>query len=956
MVMFSSWLWKAPDLKICSDLPMSGESTGLGVPTPALAGYLGKGPDTCPWCAVRGQTHALRSYRVSFQESVTLCTNPQCLFPLQRVTEELSSTNGIRCRPCSVDLSSSVVSQSTLLLGFTKTSTELQTAGLCGDVIPISPEDHAEKDSELKSVKHSESEPESKSAVKPQPECKHEENSEIRIRLSEVEPAERKETNAEQQLGKDLDFVLAVSEEELVVAPSHLFWKNEQNLCWLNTLLVALVYCHPLREVPPGLLKDTSPVCRLLGTYNQSCSLMKAKEQLYKEVVKVPAEVLHQAQLALDDIRMSIFKRIQPKLQCQLGDKESPVFALPLLLRQDVVVEELFLHALEWAFECAACGHTFSNRCKKTITTFTHVLPEWHPLTAVHRAPCSRCHHKQQRRRMVLERLSQVFALHFVDGLPHSDVSKYSFDFQGTHYSVRIIIQYDQKLMHFVTWLQTDRGSWIEFDDLKHPVCIVHEKLDVPPDQIHVVFWESRGKAVENQSKVQQHNLSLPSLHGDTDVVSALTIDDRNTSAERTDEKSVSISNSTVMDAFKGLSHSDSVTLTLVEVRVDAQGMPQDCNSGITSDQADIKDQNLLATKTESPSSDQATTDVVVPSPQQKRLGRNSKQRKGKQVEQSQTASPSKCLSAMQAVSTNTSVALSTASNARWSSLLSRHPSLQSTPLSQRSVPGTPLLKPALKVTDNEGLPVKAADMFVGFKSQGNVEPKGQMLSESQDCTRVECGKESDVFKQPWTKSPGPQPSLLSFTKPLGTVGASSADPKTLPNQDVSDTSIMKGFDGTDSLRHKLLKKLKKKKMKLAALNALLKKAPLESVPTPDSTGFNSPSTVSSTSSVYSSPAYSEFFSGIVSPSKTTSSLSPDSTGLLEMLVNGQEGVADAPHGEVRCVDNNVNPLPNRAEDLVLPEHTDYGINSVEHDFLEEFMSDSCVTKNVDLSAFDLFF
>uniref|UniRef100_A0A8D0CM86 Ubiquitin specific peptidase like 1 n=1 Tax=Scleropages formosus TaxID=113540 RepID=A0A8D0CM86_SCLFO len=774
----------------------------------------------------------LRSYRVSFQESVTLCTNPQ-------------------------------VSQ-TVVLYFRLFENE----------------------------------------------CKHEENSEIRIRLSEVEPAERKETNAEQQLGKDLDFVLAVSEEELVVAPSHLFWKNEQNLCWLNTLLVALVYCHPLREVPPGLLKDTSPVCRLLGTYNQSCSLMKWKFLSYFSLES------HNC-LLCPVINFFFFLSL-----------ESPVFALPLLLRQDVVVEELFLHALEWAFECAACGHTFSNRCKKTITTFTHVLPEWHPLTAVHRAPCSRCHHKQQRRRMVLERLSQVFALHFVDGLPHSDVSKYSFDFQGTHYSVRIIIQYDQKLMHFVTWLQTDRGSWIEFDDLKHPVCIVHEKLDVPPDQIHVVFWESRGKAVENQSKVQQHNLSLPSL----------------------------ISNSTVMDAFKGLSHSDSVTLTLVEVRVDAQGMPQDCNSGITSDQADIKDQNLLATKTESPSSDQATTDVVVPSPQQKRLGRNSKQRKGKQVEQSQTASPSKCLSAMQAVSTNTSVALSTASNARWSSLLSRHPSLQSTPLSQRSVPGTPLLKPALKVTDNEGLPVKAADMFVGFKSQGNVEPKGQMLSESQDCTRVECGKESDVFKQPWTKSPGPQPSLLSFTKPLGTVGASSADPKTLPNQDVSDTSIMKGFDGTDSLRHKLLKKLKKKKMKLAALNALLKKAPLESVPTPDSTGFNSPSTVSSTSSVYSSPAYSEFFSGIVSPSKTTSSLSPDSTGLLEMLVNGQEGVADAPHGEVRCVDNNVNPLPNRAEDLVLPEHTDYGINSVEHDFLEEFMSDSCVTKNVDLSAFDLFF
>lgn len=42
MVMFSMWPRTASDPKIGSDFPMSGEGTGLGVPAPALAGYLGK--------------------------------------------------------------------------------------------------------------------------------------------------------------------------------------------------------------------------------------------------------------------------------------------------------------------------------------------------------------------------------------------------------------------------------------------------------------------------------------------------------------------------------------------------------------------------------------------------------------------------------------------------------------------------------------------------------------------------------------------------------------------------------------------------------------------------------------------------------------------------------------------------------------------------------------------------
>nr|XP_024000797.1 SUMO-specific isopeptidase USPL1-like isoform X5 [Salvelinus alpinus] len=66
---------------------MSCEGTGLGALGP-LAGYWEKiqersaSLETCPWCAAKGQTQALRSYRISIQEVITLCTDPQCLFPL----------------------------------------------------------------------------------------------------------------------------------------------------------------------------------------------------------------------------------------------------------------------------------------------------------------------------------------------------------------------------------------------------------------------------------------------------------------------------------------------------------------------------------------------------------------------------------------------------------------------------------------------------------------------------------------------------------------------------------------------------------------------------------------------------------------------------------------------------------------------------------------------------------
>lgn len=56
-------------------------------------------------------------------------------------------------------------------------------------------------------------------------------------------------------------------------------------------------------------------------------------------------------------------------------------------------------------------------------------------------------------------RMSSVLALHFVEGLPRRNISKYEFDFHGTRYKIRTIIQYNEQREHFVTWIHQPDGE-----------------------------------------------------------------------------------------------------------------------------------------------------------------------------------------------------------------------------------------------------------------------------------------------------------------------------------------------------------------------------------------------------------------------------------------------------------------------------------------------------------------
>ncbi|XP_057182908.1 SUMO-specific isopeptidase USPL1-like [Triplophysa rosa] len=148
---------------------------------------------------------------------------------------------------------------------------------------------------------------------------------------------------------------------ELVPLRPHLFWKNEDNLCWLDSLLVMLVNCRTMREALNQDVNVPDSVARnIFSTYDKTCSYVKAKEQQCEDkVTRVPTDVLEEAERQLSDLRLSLIKLLQPTLKCEIGQEKMPVFALPLILRSDKWSEDLFQHTVRWEFKCTSCGHTF---------------------------------------------------------------------------------------------------------------------------------------------------------------------------------------------------------------------------------------------------------------------------------------------------------------------------------------------------------------------------------------------------------------------------------------------------------------------------------------------------------------------------------------------------------------------------------------------------------------------
>lgn len=538
-------------------------------------------------------------------------------------------------------------------------------------------------------------------------------------------------------------------------------------------------------------------------------------------------------------------------------------------------------------------------------------------------------------------------------------------------------------------------GSWLEYDDLKHPECKTHQKLPVPAQEMHVVFWEveedkephvcspSSTFAEFPLSKTEMNpslgdkdliadELLAPDL--DTDIVCALSVSEDGSSIMDTTVTAgvdTSIGSTTLLDTFEGLSHNDIITLTLVELKADSEMQPlndnnqtqdlsapsgnvildstPDSSSAVIGSETS-PDVELPTTSNSSESEDGSSSDpTFVPGARGGRgrgrgvgRGKTSGRQVGKKaalckaaphisppasLEPSKVTSnkpvsaaaqdntpPAETTQQVSPVSSTDTSPLSTSQkgptmpstldqNARWSFLLSKHPLHQvhksiaklaptpvadikptppthstPNPVRRQQIPGGLFPKPQLRTEEDEGLPLKAAEMYGAFGAKSSNTPS--LLPSAAPLI----GK-SKLF-QPVTSN---RQKLLTNSTVVSGTSLPIPGAKGLPEISSSkkhssqSSKLPLGLSDTEALRYKLIKKLKAKRKKLAKLNEMLGDqggARLR----PDSTDLGSPNTVTSST-------YDDFLLDLLSPATTASNLSPDSTGFLEMLANGQDGV-----------------------------------------------------------------
>ncbi|XP_078513264.1 SUMO-specific isopeptidase USPL1 isoform X2 [Lissotriton helveticus] len=558
--------------------------------------------ECCPACEIKGLTRTLQTYRISFKESIILCENPQCIYPLghkplQSITTVVIDSGKFQSTPNPAKRCPSKHSPRKRKLLGSASQVSLSTPPLIGPcvkhlkVIPVvRPESSLVTDcrigqneniSEQKTLPTdiiSDDPPKKISPSRDVEHCLGAENIE-----TPCSAPQKCIQNSNSDTGQFPEGIGEIKTPP-VIEPSffvpcfqgkklHLQWRNRDALCWLDCILASFVHLKTLkRAVAEGCNEKDSIFKQLLSIYNQANALLTYRCRGEGNAPEVSLEVLDQAENHLNDIRNAIFDLLQPQLKCELGKNDMPVFALPLLVQKDSSFQKLFEHSFVWKFECLQCGFRSQDRCRKALTTFTRLIPEWHPLHAVHVAPCNNCLAQSQRREMILEQVPEVFMLHFSEGLPHNNLKTYSFQFEGGSYEISMIIQYQSN--HFVTWVLTSDGSWMECDDLKGPYCWCHEKCDVPPSEIHIVYWERKNSifTTELSSHIlheNAENLPIHTLSGCpvqcNEVLRSVTAEPLNVTCEQRDG----------LFGFKNLVEDDVITLNLVEVPVDYGEKPQ---------------------------------------------------------------------------------------------------------------------------------------------------------------------------------------------------------------------------------------------------------------------------------------------------------------------------------------------------------------------------------------------
>ena len=161
-------------------------------------------------------------------------------------------------------------------------------------------------------------------------------------------------------------------------------WRNKEALCWLDVILCLAVHNETLKSLVFSDSYDkTSLIHKLFKAHNQACKLIQESDN--KQVLKErevngtkPNEIvdylssnvenqtrssnglgdkntsngsvkdyaysenIRVAETLLDNVREEVWNSLKSRLKCIKGQNESPVFAFPLLLKENHAVEEMF--------------------------------------------------------------------------------------------------------------------------------------------------------------------------------------------------------------------------------------------------------------------------------------------------------------------------------------------------------------------------------------------------------------------------------------------------------------------------------------------------------------------------------------------------------------------------------------------------------------------------------------
>ncbi|NXA84153.1 USPL1 isopeptidase, partial [Thryothorus ludovicianus] len=588
--------------KTTNGLQVIGEGTGVGKSTLHMVGYLGKNcnpvettaHEYCPVCKEKGQIQGLRTYRLNFQESIFLCENPQCIYPLgYKPLNSIITSAGSENHQVPSTHKKRKLGDTSDFSAVESDPKKARTNNVLSVEHPINANSfgkgYQNSSCVPKASPHDVLQNEQQNPGNHVGSCVQKVDFETTTKTNNYQESPPKTSSPKIQLLPNSELLSTASEISLKEDKGStnnrdlcLQWRNIHNLCWLDSILSALVHLETLKSALAEQCSDGKCLLqKLLTKYNQASVLLNTCK---RSKVK---DVLPKAESQLNEIRNVMITELQPHLRCELGDRENPVYALQLLLQVDQQAEKLFLHSFSWKFDCVHCGHKYQDRLKKTLTTFTNVIPDWHPLNAVYIGPCGNCGDTSQRQQMILEKVPSILMLHFVEGLPHNNLEKYSFQFEGNTYQITSVVQYQMDKKHFISWSLSPDGTWLECDDLKGPYCRRRKRFEVPPSEIHIVIWEKKASHVpeELNSQLQSKNsedFPLNNVHSNSTV---LHCDFDNTVGKtpaahheedsvRTPEKKqqqVAEDKSIVHHGLENLADGDLVTLMLEEVLVDSE-------------------------------------------------------------------------------------------------------------------------------------------------------------------------------------------------------------------------------------------------------------------------------------------------------------------------------------------------------------------------------------------------